>query len=928
MYRRIVEAVPEGIWVVDPEGKTIFSNRRMAEILGVDFESMSEQCCFDYVFPDELANAQDHFTRFAGDSRPFDFRLRRGDGSPIWVSISCMLARDHTSAPLGVLGLFSDISERKRAEASLRENEERFRLLADTAPVMIWVSGQDKLCTYFNKRWLNFTGRSLEQELGNGWVTGVYQEDLDRCVTIYSRSFDARRDFQMEYRLRRADGEFRWILDSGTPVYSAEGFEGYIGSCIDITEQKLTAERIRVDATLRESEERQAFLLRLSDALRPLADPTSIQRTAACLVGEHLALDRCAYGEVDAAEEMFTVEGDYVGPGLQSFAGTRRLEIFATFLKGHFQAGQSAAVADAWNDPLAATAEQIDEFRAADIRAFIAIPVLKDGHLRAVFLGCNRIVRNWTGPESELMIDVADRTWAAVERARTEVELRESEQRLRLAANAAQFGTYDVDLVANASYWSPELRAIIGLPMDAPATPPTQVPDFIHPEDRGHVKAVFSRVFDMEQGGMVLDEHRIIRPDGSVRWVQVRGQVQFEGEGESRRAVRDRGVFLDITERKRQEERLRQAQKLESVGLLAGGIAHDFNNLLTGIMGHASLALDEIPAAAAERILEVIAAAEKAAHLTRQLLAYSGKGQFVVKEIDVSQAVQEIIDLVQFSIPKSVQLSVTVEKPMPVVRIDPGQLQQILMNLVINAGEAIGEGIPGRIMICTSVRDVEKDFIDARGEQVTEGRYVCVEISDTGAGISEEGKMKIFEPFFTTKFTGRGLGLAAVSGILRSHGGGITVETAPGLGTSFHVFLPAAENPAQAIASPADVDARGTVLVVDDERSVRDFISAALRKSGYRVLLASDGREALTICENCEGKIDAIVLDTVMPLMGAHELLPLLPERRPNLRVLLTSGYSESEARRLCDDYPGVEFIGKPYTAQQISKAVEKLLGP
>jgi two-component system, cell cycle sensor histidine kinase and response regulator CckA len=237
MYRRIVEAVPEGIWVVDPQGRTIFSNQRMAEILGVDFESMSEQSCFACVFPDELADAQRHFARtLTGDRRPFDFRLRRADGSPIWVSISCMAMCDDTGAPVGLLGLFSDITERKRAEAELRESEARFRNMADTAPVMIWVTGPDKLFTFFNKTWLDFTGRTMDQELGNGWANGVHPEDLHRCYETFSSSFDARQAFHLECRLRRADGEYRWLLCSGVPRFAPGGvFAGYIGSDIDIT---------------------------------------------------------------------------------------------------------------------------------------------------------------------------------------------------------------------------------------------------------------------------------------------------------------------------------------------------------------------------------------------------------------------------------------------------------------------------------------------------------------------------------------------------------------------------------------------------------------------------------------------------------------------------------------------------------------------
>jgi signal transduction histidine kinase/ActR/RegA family two-component response regulator len=419
-------------------------------------------------------------------------------------------------------------------------------------------------------------------------------------------------------------------------------------------------------------------------------------------------------------------------------------------------------------------------------------------------------------------------------------------------------------------------------------------------------------------------EFDIVYEDGTCRNMLGEAVPLFDEHGQPRGAV---GAFVDITERKQNEERLRQTQKLESVGVLAGGIAHDFNNLLTGIMGNASLVLDDIGPGPAELIREVISGAERAANLTRQLLAYSGQGQFVVRDLDVSEAVNEIRGLVEFSIPRSVKLSVTVQSRLPIVRMDPSQLQQILMNLVINAGEAIGEGNPGEINVATSMTDIDRPFVDAVGSEVAPGRYVCIEVRDTGPGIGENEKWKIFDPFFTTKFTGRGLGLAAVAGILRSRMGGITLRSAPGQGTIFRVFLPAAEKRALPGGEASGRERLGTILVVDDDASVRHFIGAVLRKQGYRVLLASDGREALAAFERETGTIDGIVLDVVMPVMGANELLPNLKKRQPNVRVLLTSGYSETEARRLCAAYPGAAFIQKPYTAQQIARAVAQIVG-
>jgi PAS domain S-box-containing protein len=247
MFRRIVMAVPDGIWVVDPQGRTIFNNKRMAEILGADTESLSEQSCFECVFPEDPPEAHRQFAQgMAGNRQPFDFRLRRNDGSALWVSISCGPVYDTSGVVVGLLGLFTEISERKLMEAKIRESEERFRNIANCAPVLLWMSDRDKLCSFFNQGWLAFTGRSLEEEIGSGWVQGVHPDDVRHCLETYHAAFDARRPFEMEYRLRRRDGEYRWIMDSGAPRFAPDGeFMGYVGSAGDITDRKQAEERSR-----------------------------------------------------------------------------------------------------------------------------------------------------------------------------------------------------------------------------------------------------------------------------------------------------------------------------------------------------------------------------------------------------------------------------------------------------------------------------------------------------------------------------------------------------------------------------------------------------------------------------------------------------------------------------------------------------------
>jgi PAS domain S-box-containing protein len=247
MCRRIVLAVPDGIWVVDPQGQSIFNNKRMAEILGAGTESLAGQSCFDCVFPEDLPEAQRQFAKgMAGNRQPFDFRLRRNDGSEIWVSISCGPVFDDSGVVMGLLGMFAEITERKRAEAKNSESDERFRNMANCAPVMMWMAGQDKLCEFFNQGWLAFTGRNMEQEIGNGWAQGVHPDDMQHCLGIYHSAFDAHQPFEMEYRLRRHDGEFRWVLDTGAPRFGANAeFLGYVGTAVDITDRKQAEESDR-----------------------------------------------------------------------------------------------------------------------------------------------------------------------------------------------------------------------------------------------------------------------------------------------------------------------------------------------------------------------------------------------------------------------------------------------------------------------------------------------------------------------------------------------------------------------------------------------------------------------------------------------------------------------------------------------------------
>ncbi len=441
------------------------------------------------------------------------------------------------------------------------------------------------------------------------------------------------------------------------------------------------------------------------------------------------------------------------------------------------------------------------------------------------------------------------------------------------------------------------------------------------------VKAVLERIRNQESAH--FDDLLLRSKSGRRVHVEV---VANAYEEQDRCAIQFN--IRDITERKKFDRKLQHTQKLESLGVLAGGIAHDFNNLLTGILGYASLSLLELPATSPARkyLREIVSASQRAADLTRQMLAYAGKGRNVVDLIDLSNLVREITPLIHTSIPKLVQIQQELDSDLPLFEADPAQIQQLVMNLIINGAEAIGEDRPGTVVVKTGQRVLEQEEIKTSfpNDELSPGRFVYLEVSDTGGGMDEATRSRIFDPFFTTKFQGRGLGLAAVSGIVRAQRGTIQVYSNPGKGSVFAVLLPvnttetrreAGEGFKRAVPTP------GFVLFIDDEESLRGMGEAVLARYGHRVLLAENGAEGVRLFEENKNEIDVVILDMTMPVMGGEETLDRLKAIRQTVPVIVSTGYGETEATRRFAGKELAGFLQKPYTVTHLVDMVETVLG-
>jgi two-component system, cell cycle sensor histidine kinase and response regulator CckA len=403
-------------------------------------------------------------------------------------------------------------------------------------------------------------------------------------------------------------------------------------------------------------------------------------------------------------------------------------------------------------------------------------------------------------------------------------------------------------------------------------------------------------------------------------------------------------VMRDLTQQKsseaaqrENEEALQQAQKLESIGVLAGGIAHDFNNLLTGIMGNAGLARRALNTGKAEQAAsllgDVLSASQRAADLTRQLLAYAGKGRFIIAPVDLCKLVSEVSSLIRASISKKISLVINVPDDCPLVEADKAQLQQLVMNLVINGGEAIGDE-PGTL----TVRVRTEHFTERRERPRTEGfpivtgEYVRIDVTDTGAGMDPETRNRIFEPFFTTKFLGRGLGLSAALGIVRGHRGAISVRSEPGRGTTFTVLLPVprdarvSDRVSGRFSVETGFQGAGIILVADDEEGIRALVSNVLGEAGYTVELAEDGQQAVERLRDLGDDVRLILLDLTMPELGGAEAATELRRMHPNTPIVAMSGYGDIEVLQRFSEAGVDEFLPKPFTPEELAAKVRDVL--
>ena len=507
---------------------------------------------------------------------------------------------------------------------------------------------------------------------------------------------------------------------------------------------------------------------------------------------------------------------------------------------------------------------------------------------------------------------------------RMEAELRENKERLELALSAGQMGTWEWTVGGGQIAVSSQVREMLGVSADTPLDTRDAYFSYVHPDDRDGLAARMRGHIESGSTDRFVNDYRVVRPDGAVRWFRSSGRAIRGPAGE----IRILGTVSDVTESRALEEQLQQARQLEGIGRLAGGVAHDFNNLLTAILASVAFAEAAKASGIAEDLATIRSAAERGADLTRQLLAFARKQVIELASLDLNSILGELAKLLRRMVGEDVELTFDLGSDPWFLRGDASQIEQVIANLVVNGREAMPEG--GRLRIET--RNVVVDLgNEDRHPGVAPGEYVSLAVTDAGGGIDKAVVPHIFEPFYTTKRSGTGLGLASSYGIVKQLGGHIRVQSELGQGSTFTVYLPRDRGQARPAArAPATSPAprsTSTILLVEDDDLLRSVVVRGLAEGGYQVLVASDGDQALALAANHDGPIHALITDVIMPRMSGGQLAERFASIRPETKILFVSGYTDQIVARQNVVELGQHFLAKPYTLDTLRQRIDEMIG-
>lgn len=904
-----------GLVLVDREHRYVFANGTYAEILELPSADIVGRRVADVlagVYADQIRPRLDQ--AFGGER--VSYQLRRPTGGMerhYAVNYEPTLTEGKVSA---VVVVITDITEIKVAEEKIRAHEALLRETGRIAKVGGW---SFDVATGAGE-WTEEVARihDLDPAAPTSRAIGLefYQGESRRKIeAALAAAVQHGEGYDLELELTTAAGARKWVRTIGNPVREDGRVVRLRGSFQDVTE------RHRLDA---ERERQQRRLALLADISRGLVLSDS---PGALVAGVFEKLSRELQVDV-FANYMVSPEGDRLR--LESSGGLTETQQ-RDFAELPFDVSRCDPVAERKERMLFADLPSVQVPQAAGIialgvQAYAGFPLLAGDRLIGTISFGSRSLREFPADDVRLMKTVADQVAASVERSRLLEAWRAGEERFRQVVESIQEVFWMLELDGRRfSYVSPAFETIWGRGVGTIRESAARWEEFIHPEDRPRVvEAARTR----QAHGTYRETYRIVRPDGTVRWVHERAFPVHEADGRVRRIV---GVTEDVTEKRELESRFLRSQRLEAIGTLAGGISHDLNNILSPVLMIASLLKGRLEAPDERRLLELLeSSALRGAGIIRQLLTFSRGTVGGLVTVQVRHLVKEIVELMQETLPRDISVRAELEPGLLPVTGDPTQLHQVLLNLCVNARDAMPRG--GELVLRAGNLELTPDAAAQAGPDVGPGRYIVITVEDNGQGIAPENLVRIFDPFFTTKEPGRGtgLGLSTVHGIVKSHGGFVTVRSQPGQGASFAVYLPVSADEAEKSSGAAVMAAAPgngqLILVVDDEPNVAMAIRLLLETSGYRVVTAADGREALTRFMEQQDAVKLVVTDSMMPVMDGTALIRALRALRPELKIIAITGLEQDGQRQEMQRLGVAEMLPKPCGAAEILRAVGSAL--
>ncbi|MFP4579481.1 MAG: PAS domain S-box protein [Candidatus Sumerlaeia bacterium] len=873
---QVLDSISEAFFHLDTDMVVLFFNRAAERLLRKQREDVLGQNLFD-AFPPARGSIFEKNYKWALERRkPIFFETFFGeDPYTNWYDV-----RVYPSDG-GISVFFQVTTERKKAEASLKKSESEYRMLAENASDIITRFDNKGNCLYASPALELILGYERSELEGKHGLIVVHAEDQQRVQKFFENLVEVGGESIIEARYVHKMGHIVWLETTARIIRDASGDPGE-QICIsrDITERK------KVELALRENEER----LKTAQRIARVGDWIYDFRT-----GEHFWSDM--------VYEIYGLDPAQSPPDYESM-----MQIL--------------------DDKERAEMERCIQ-QALEEKKPYQFDFAPQGEYEGKYLSITaRPVLDEKGEVAKLIGTLQDIT----QRKRTEQQLKESRERYEAVTNSIPEVIYVVDSEGIFHYMN-----AAGIRINNIA--PEKIPglsefDLFSPDiARKHIKIVRKVI----TSGKPLEVEDTTESAQGEHRVFLTTLIPITESAYSNMVL---GISRDITdeicakeERRSLERKVQHAQKLESLGVLAGGIAHDFNNLLMSILGNADLALLELSpvSPARQNLIEIESASRRAADLCKQMLAYSGHGKFIITNLDLNEIVEEMTHLLEVSINKKAIMRYKLQPELPPVQGDATQIRQVIMNLITNSSDAIGDK-SGLITISTGYLNCDAEYLEHTffDEDLQPGDYVFLEVSDTGVGMDRETQEKIFDPFFTTKFTGRGLGLAAVMGIVRGHNGALKVYSEPGKGTSFKMLLPASKDTKiqslEEAHNETDWKSSELVLLVDDEPSVQSVGKRMLNRIGMEVILAMDGKEAIEIFKEYQDRIALVLLDMTMPHMDGVETFRELRRIRPDVQVVISSGYNEQEILNQFSGKNLAGFIQKPYRMQNLKAVLQKAM--